>query len=157
MHHQSSQLSLRASVSTRSPNQRTSVIHGRGNRSGLAGGHDVTESLASYSQRWLASIRSGVRPRTFESYDAQLRLHVLPLLGDRPVADLDVEDVLALIDVLRSKGCESAERRRFSKFELGGRACESGHARRSPGGRAGLTKLKQLWPLADDRDDGLRR
>jgi len=103
MHHQSSQLSLRAGVSTRPPAQRTSAIPVHRNGSGFAVA-EVTESLADYSQGWLASIRNGVRPRTFDSYDAQLRLHVLPLLGERPVADLDVEDVLELIDVLRSKG-----------------------------------------------------
>jgi integrase len=42
-------------------------------------------------------------PRTADHYDAQLRLHVLPVLGRRPVADITVADVRRLLDQLASK------------------------------------------------------
>jgi integrase len=60
--------------------------------------------LAAYALPWLASIRGAVRPRTFDSYSSQLRLHVLPQLGTRPLAELSVDDVLVLIEDLRARG-----------------------------------------------------
>jgi integrase len=42
-------------------------------------------------------------PRTVGHYEAQLRLHVLPMLGRRPVADLTVADVRRLLDALAAK------------------------------------------------------
>src|SRR4051812_1831450 len=61
-------------------------------------------TLAAYAESWLASVRGAVRPRTFDSYTAQLRLHVLPRLGHRPLGELTVDDVLGLIDQLRESG-----------------------------------------------------
>ena len=64
----------------------------------------AAEDLATYAARWLVSVRGAVRQRTFDSYSSQLRLHVLPRLGQRPVVDITVDDVLALIDDLRALG-----------------------------------------------------
>ena len=38
-------------------------------------------SLANYASGWLAE-RPGLRPRTRELYESELRLHILPVLGD---------------------------------------------------------------------------
>jgi len=62
------------------------------------------ESLAVYAERWLEAVRAGVRPRTFHSYSLQLRLHVLPLLGNRPIGELSVEDLVGLIEALQNTG-----------------------------------------------------
>ena len=94
MQRPSSQLSLSAGTSTRLTPER---VVARSN----PGKH---ETFARYAERWLESIRGGVRPRTYDGYSAQLRLHLLPLLGDRLIADLEVEDVLKLISGLRSAG-----------------------------------------------------
>src|SRR4051812_8269818 len=59
-----------------------------------AAGRSESEILRSYAARWLAGIEGAIRPRTFESYSAQLRLHVLPSLGERELGDIDVDDVL---------------------------------------------------------------
>lgn len=42
-------------------------------------------------------------PRTLEHYESQLRLHVLPVLGHLPAAELTVADVRRLLDVLAVK------------------------------------------------------
>jgi len=99
MQHRSSHLSLRTGTSTRP------LVRARPAQvAPLRARRAADDTLTTYAERWLASVRSGVRERTFESYESQLRLHVLPLLGDRPLADLDVEDILELIDHLRSAG-----------------------------------------------------
>ncbi|QGG96793.1 tyrosine-type recombinase/integrase [Actinomarinicola tropica] len=38
-------------------------------------------SLGEYATRWL-DLRPGLRPRTLELYESELRLHILPALGD---------------------------------------------------------------------------
>src|SRR5581483_543408 len=42
-------------------------------------------------------------PRTVEHYESQLRLHVLPVLGHLPAAELTVADVRRLLDALAAK------------------------------------------------------
>jgi integrase len=61
-------------------------------------------TIATYAEHWLEGVRGAVRSRTFESYSAQLRLHVIPTLGHRLITDVDVDDVLVLIDELRAAG-----------------------------------------------------
>jgi integrase len=48
--------------------------------------------------------------RTVEHYEAQLRLHVLPLLGHLPAAELTVADVRRLLDALAAKRLSSWSR-----------------------------------------------
>ena len=44
-------------------------------------------SLADYAGDWLAE-RHGLRPRTRELYEGELRLHILPVLGDLQLRQL---------------------------------------------------------------------
>jgi integrase len=60
--------------------------------------------LAEYSATWLAGLGGLVRPRTLEGYTYRLERHVLPALGTRPLDDITVDDVLALISGLRERG-----------------------------------------------------
>jgi integrase len=63
-------------------------------------------------------------PRTVEHYESQLRLHVLPLLGRRPVAELTTADVRRLLDDLAMKRLPrrdgEKEARRLSPRSRGG-------------------------------------
>ena len=44
-------------------------------------------SLADFATAWLAE-RPGLRPRTRELYESELRLHILPVLGDLQLRQL---------------------------------------------------------------------
>lgn len=99
----SARLSLRIGTSTHSGN-RSARLRAVSPSSARPRHPVLAETLEAYAEHWLLSVRGGVRPRTFDSYSAQLRLHVLPLLGDRVVGEIDVEDILELIDQLRSAG-----------------------------------------------------
>ena len=63
-------------------------------------------------------------PRTVEHYESQLRLHVLPVLGHRPAAELTVADVRRLLDALAAKRLRARngkkEERRLSPRSRGG-------------------------------------
>lgn len=63
-------------------------------------------------------------PRTVEHYEAQLRLHVLPVLGHLPATDLTVADVRRLLDVLATKRLKprgrEREARRLSSWSRSG-------------------------------------
>ena len=87
------QFALRSGTSTIRPGEASAASDSR-----------AAESLAEYAERWLVNVQGGVRSRTFDSYSSQLRLHVLPLLGDRAMSSLSAEDVLELIDRLRGAG-----------------------------------------------------
>ena len=98
MQHRSFQFSVGTGTSTAYGGDRaTSAL-------AVAPSPHTAESLATYAARWLAGVRGAVRARTFESYSSQLRLHVLPRLGDVAIDELDVDDVLGLIDELRAAG-----------------------------------------------------
>jgi len=63
-----------------------------------------TVMLAEYAERWLETLGGQLRERTLAGYRSQLRLHVLPVLGKRPIADLNEDDILALIAELQAAG-----------------------------------------------------
>ena len=60
--------------------------------------------LVEYAATWLESIRGLVRPRTYEGYAYRLERHILPRLGQRPLDEISVDDILALISELRQGG-----------------------------------------------------
>lgn len=51
-------------------------------------------SLRVYADRWMEQ-HPGLRPRTRELYESELRLHILPALGDVAIGDLTVASVRA--------------------------------------------------------------
>ena len=60
------------------------------------GGRGADGSVEAYLRRWLAHARGRVRAVTYEGYEALLRLHALPQLGDLPLANLrplDLQDL----------------------------------------------------------------
>jgi integrase len=61
-------------------------------------------TLAQYVATWLESIEGLVRPRTLDAYARRLELHVLPLLGERRLDEIGIDDILALIAGLSKQG-----------------------------------------------------
>ena len=59
--------------------------------------------MAAYLQRWLAG-KSGLRPTTRRSYEAHVRLYLVPGLGHLRMGDLSVEDIEELYNALRQLG-----------------------------------------------------
>lgn len=61
-------------------------------------------ALGSYFvERWLPAVAGGLRPSTFESYARNLRIHVLPALGDIRLQALQPSDLNRLYgSMLRS-------------------------------------------------------
>jgi hypothetical protein len=62
-----------------------------------------TETMATYLTRWLAG-KGGLRPSTRRSYEAHVRLYLIPGIGHLRLGDLSVEDVEELYDALRKLG-----------------------------------------------------
>lgn len=54
----------------------------------------VKEFLTTY----LATIKPGVRPSTYRSYEQNVRLYLIPALGRRPLAKLTPQEVQAFLD-----------------------------------------------------------
>jgi integrase len=50
--------------------------------------HEASLTVGSYLGIWLAHIRGRVRGTTYEGYEALVRLHALPRLGELPLAEL---------------------------------------------------------------------
>jgi integrase len=66
-----------------------------------------TVTLQKYATRWLSE-RPALRPRTRELYEGQLRLHILPALGDLPLAKITTSGVRTWHAGLLSEGRLSA-------------------------------------------------
>lgn len=65
---------------------------------GIAPVRDERQTVGSFVERWLVeSVRPTVRPRTFESYELIVRLHIVPRLGGIPIARLAPQDVQSLL------------------------------------------------------------
>lgn len=65
-------------------------------------------TLSEIADTWLEAQRDRLRPRTFERYEAVLRLHVLPRLGRFKAASITEEEVAGLIRALRAAGLAPA-------------------------------------------------
>jgi integrase len=71
-----------------------------------------SETLREYATRWLErrdpatapSGRTRLAPSTYEAYRINLRLHVLPRLGERTLSSLRTEDVDRLVAALEAEG-----------------------------------------------------
>jgi integrase len=59
---------------------------------------------------WLPTVKSQVKPTTWASYDRMLRLHVLPVLGDRPLHKLTSTLLNALYADLMESGYKKESR-----------------------------------------------
>jgi Phage integrase, N-terminal SAM-like domain len=71
-----------------------------------------SETLAAYAERWLvhrdparvSGGRARLSPSTFDGYRTNLRVHVLPRLGQRTLASLRTQDVDRLITEIEAEG-----------------------------------------------------
>ena len=63
-----------------------------------------SETLRTYAHAWLRGLESNLKASTVTFYGENLKRHVLPLLGDRPLASITRADGRELIAVCRQKG-----------------------------------------------------
>ena len=91
-------------------------------------------TLRQEVDEWLAGVRDGrihnkrrrpYKPAVIRNYEAALRLRVLPELGGRKLADVDLADLIELQEQLQGDGCSASRR-------SGTRSCR---CRRSTGTR----------------------
>jgi integrase len=76
-----------------------------------------SKTLRKEVDEWLAGARDGrilnkrnepYKPAVIRGYESALRLRVLPTLGDRKLADIDLADLLELKESLLGKGCSGS-------------------------------------------------
>jgi integrase len=59
-------------------------------------------TFEEYAQEWLSALT--LANSTIQGYDKNLRNHVLPTLGDKPLESITAKDIESLYQTLRSKG-----------------------------------------------------
>lgn len=62
------------------------------------------KTLDTYAKGWLTTVKNSLKASTSDFYDANLRRHILPTLGDRDVASLRRADCRDLVAQCRAKG-----------------------------------------------------
>jgi len=62
------------------------------------------ETLTEYVERWLPTLEGQLRGRTLQSYERNLKRHVLPRLGRLKVAEIQTDDIAVVIAELRQAG-----------------------------------------------------
>ena len=61
-------------------------------------------TVATYLTEWLSHIKHDLRPHTWAGYEANVRLHLVPLVGSRQLTALSVRDVRLMVEKLRAAG-----------------------------------------------------
>jgi integrase len=61
-------------------------------------------TVADYLTEWLSHVRSYVRPSTYNGYESNTRLHLIPRIGKKKLARLAVRDVRLMVDAMRTDG-----------------------------------------------------
>lgn len=59
------------------------------------------------AERWLTSAQATLRPATGRTYDAHLRVHLLPRWRSRRLDSIGVDDVARLVEEMRAAGCKA--------------------------------------------------
>jgi integrase len=112
-------------------------------------------TVADYFSEWLPAYQGrtsrGIREQTKQGYAEQMRLHVLPTLGRRRLADLGPRDLKRLAAALRAKGLsENSVRLALAPLKaMLADAFEDEVIRRNPAAGVSVTK-----PRADIDDGG---
>ncbi|TWF81877.1 site-specific recombinase XerD [Pseudonocardia hierapolitana] len=61
-------------------------------------------TVAGYLDEWLIHVRQHVRATTWEAYERNVRLYLIPRIGRKKLTRLTVRDVRLMIDALRAEG-----------------------------------------------------
>lgn len=70
------------------------------------------DTVDAYLSTWLEGVRPTLKPRTWDRYEEQVRLHLVPLLGRRSLARLAPDDVQRAYAALLARGLSPATVRR---------------------------------------------
>ena len=70
---------------------------------GLPAG-STTLTVERYLLEWLEHMRHHVRPQTYTGYESNVRLHIIPHIGQKKLGRLTVRDVRLMVDNLRAGG-----------------------------------------------------
>lgn len=62
------------------------------------------QTLRQYLETWLPAIRGTIEPSTFESYERNVKNHLVPVLGDVRLQELTPDDLSALYAELAESG-----------------------------------------------------
>ena len=95
---------------------------------------DERQTIEQFLSRWLQNVaRARVRPRTFETYEAVLRRHVVGYLGKRPVARLTPEQVQAWLMAWNTRACPRVDGGTLGSFSAlrSTRRCAGASSRRT--------------------------
>src|SRR4029077_3403835 len=65
-------------------------------------------TLTTYATAWVKTMRGTLKVRTVDFYEANLRRHILPALGSRPVSALRRTDCRELVASCREKGLSTS-------------------------------------------------
>lgn len=72
------------------------------------------QTVGAWLDAWLQThVRGSVRPRTYESYESHVRVHLKPMLGHHRLDALAAGHVRDLLDGLAAKGLDSDSSRRI--------------------------------------------
>ena len=81
------------------------------NEERLAAGIPLENSFTEVSQRWLKDFEHTVTAATFSKITRRIEQHILPTLGNKPIADIKAPDVLKIVQpIAKRKMLETAHR-----------------------------------------------
>lgn len=119
---------------------------------------DANVALETYAAHWLEMAAGTLKPRTLESYEGALRLHVLPLLGQLKLRQLSRADVKLLVSRKLAAGLSKNSVRIIyaTLHALLAEAVEDGVIGSNPAAGRGLSRTFRLTPSHGDRDGAVK-
>jgi integrase len=109
--------------------------------------------VAAYLAEWLAGSRARVKVKTWIGYDVDIRVHVVPVIGGKQLAQLKPEDIEKVYVTMTDRGSSPATvahvRRTLSKAL--GDAAKRGYLPRNPVPLAAAPKVEEteIEPLTE--------
>jgi integrase len=110
--------------------------------------------VADYAAAWLKLVAPTVKPRTLESYEGAVRLHIVPLLGALKVREVGRGHVKAFVGGKLEEGLARNTVRilHAALHELLGEAVEDGIITANPAARRGRSRALRLTVSPGERE-----
>jgi integrase len=93
----------------------------------------VSDSFDTIAKLWLAHWRTGKSHRHVDSTRRRLEANVMPLLGARPVAEIEAPELVAMVKAIEARGASDLAKRALETTgQIFRYAVAHGHTKRNP-------------------------
>ena len=117
----------------------------------------ASPTVAQYAETWLALVTPNMRAKHRASIEAAVRLHIIPMIGGKKVAEVLPNDCIAVLNALDGRSASLRSKVNSAMNKLFRSAVDNRVCLRNPAAdlKAGGAKAKEKVPLTEEQKEVL--